>query len=244
MRKQAIFLPVLLIFAAFLTVGCASILIKETRSFKNTTLFDRQCSKDERDKFSEKFEKIDTDKKEKNDGECLAPDMEIMVKKFWSIQEIDEKKNIHGDTLEDVRSKGFTIYRDEQKGKRVPNTRALFGDEALSALGMGVGGDARFAQDAKAISDFKGRHYGEMYEQEDVLRVMDRICINTRNMLEKGDTYTFIIVWRDSHVLRRVIKGGSIDHPSSEHAFLLCPGDAIAGGMGKGAEIGLKSVIP
>lgn len=243
MRKYGLF-PLILLFFGFFIGGCAAILVKETRSFKNTTLFDRSCIKAERDKFSEKFEKIDTDKKEKNDGECLAPDMEIMVKKFWSIQEIDEKKNITGDTIVEVRLKGFTIYWDEQKGKRVPNTRALFGDEALSALGMGVGGDARFAQDAKAISDFKGRHYGEMYEQEDVLHVIDRICINTRNTLVNGDTYTFIIVWRDGHVLRRVIKGGSINHPSSEHAFLLCPGDAIAGGMGKGAEIGLKSVIP
>lgn len=244
MRKQAIFLPAFFIFAAFLIAGCASILIKESRSFKNTTLFDRPCEKVEKDQFSQKFEKTDKNKKEKNNGECLAPNMEIMVQKFLSIQEIDEKKNIPGDTKEEVFSKGFSIYRDEQKGIRVPNTRALFGDEALAALGMGVGGDARFAQDAKAIADFKGRHYGEMYEQEDVLRVIDRICINTRNMLEKGDTYTFVIVWRDGHVLRRVIKGGSINHPSSEHAIFLCPGDAIAGGMGKGAEIGLKSVIP
>lgn len=244
MRKQAIFPSVLFIVAGFLITGCASILIKETKSFKNTTLFDRPCIKVERDKFSEKFEKIDTDKKEKMDNECFAPSVEIMVQKFWSIQEIDEKKNISGDTIEEVRLKGFTIYWDEKIGKRVPNTRALFGDEALAALGIGVGGDARFAQDAKAISDFKGRHYGEMYEQEDVLHVIDRICINTRNTLVRGDTYTFIIVWRDGRVLRRVIKGGSINHPSSEHAIFLCPGDAIAGGMGKGAEIGLKSVIP
>lgn len=243
MRKTA-FLPILILLVVF-SAGCASILVKETRSFKTTTLFARDCSVEaERIQFSKKFMEVKREKylQDVKDGKCHVPDTEQMVKNFLSIPETNG--DILGDTIELVRSKGFKIYWDEQKGDRVPNTRALFGDEALMAIGMGVGGDARFAQDAKAISDFKGRHYGEIYEQEDIFHVIDRICINTRNAVEKGDVYTFVIVWRDGHVLRRVIKGGSIDHPSSEHAFLLCPGDAIAGGISKGAEIGLKSVIP
>lgn len=249
MRKKAIFFPVLFIFVGFMVTGCASILVKETRSFKTTRLFENPCSKEERDQFSKKFAEIEKDEQAGKNSGCRVPDIEFMVRRFLSIRETETIresmaiKEVPGDTIEQVRDKGFKIYLDEEKGLRVPNTKALFGDEALAALGMSVGGGTR-GQDAESTANFKGRHYGEMYEQEDMLGVVDRICINTRNKLEKGNVYTFVIVWRDGNVLRRIIKGGSIDHPTSEHAFMLCPGDALAGGIGKGAEIGIKAVIP
>lgn len=249
MRKQAIFLPVLLMVVGFIVTGCASVLVKETRSFKTTKLFDRPCTKEEQDKFSKKFSQVEEGKLGSKNNECRAPNLEFMVEQFLSIREtkiVRESiaiKEVSGNTVQEVRDKGFRIYWDEEKGKRVQNCRALYGDEALDVLGMSVGGGSR-GQDAESSANFKGRHYGEVCEEEDVFRVIDRICINTRNGLEKGNTYTFVIVWRDGYVLRRAIKGGSIDHSTSEHAFLLCPGDAIAGGMGKGAEIGLKAIIP
>lgn len=229
--------------AGFLTSGCASILLKESRSFKTTRLFERICTKEEEDQFPNKFARPVKDQKGKVSLQCRVSDIEGMVQKFLSIPESNEKKGILGASVEEVRQKGFKIYLDEQTGERVPNTQALFGDEALAAIGMGAG-SAQLTEDAKALSDFKGLHYGETYEEEDTLQVMDRICINTRNKFVRSNTYTFVIVWRDGHVLRRVIKGGSLNNPSSENAFLLCPGDAIGSVFDKGVGEGVKKAIP
>lgn len=242
MKKQASFLAALLIVVGFVATGCASIFVKETRSFKTTGLFPRSCTKEERGQFSKKFVEITKDKQERKSEDCIVTDIEFMVQKFHSILEMNKEKGIPGDTIQEVRDKGFKIYRDEERGIRVLNTRALFGDEALAALGMSVGGGTR-DQDAESTSNFKGRHYGEAYEQEDVFKVIDVICINTRNELVEGNTYTFVIVWRDGHVLRRVIKGGSMNNLSSEHAILLCPADAIGGTVDKGIDVGIKKGI-
>lgn len=47
MRKMAL-LPILILAVGF-SAGCASVLIKETRDFKTTTLFDRPCVKTEQE---------------------------------------------------------------------------------------------------------------------------------------------------------------------------------------------------
>jgi hypothetical protein len=51
-------------------------------------------------------------------------------------------------------------------------------------------------------------------------------------------------VFRNGHVFKRVIKGGPINNPKQERAFLVCPGDFIidtvkgVGGKAAGGLIG------
>ena len=79
---------------------------------------------------------------------------------------------------------------------------------------------------AAAFADLAA-HYGEEYEERDIKQVVDRFCLNRRDSHELGDARTFSIVWRNGHVFKRIIKGGPINNPKQERAFLVCPGEFI-----------------
>ena len=105
----------LILFAlAALAEGCstAPILRKQSFDFKTTALFKLPCDTPE---------VLEAKREIPDDG-----------------PETDEAKGIPGDTLADVRAKGFTIFTDPEGRKRRPNTKPLYGNDALAAVGIGV----------------------------------------------------------------------------------------------------------
>ncbi len=203
----------------FLT-GCASMLQKQTYDLRTSGLFMKAG------KVSDNESRLNIRK---------------MLEQFLSIRETDEKNGIFGDTIPEVRRKGFNIYMDGDEKNRRPNTRQLYGNEALLAIGMGVSQPPLpNPEEIIKYSDFMGQHYGEEYMERDLKKEIDVICLNTRNSLEIGDDYSFVIVWRNGYVLKRVIKGGPVDNPKKEHAILLCVGDVFGDVIGGG----IRMVIP
>src|SRR5207245_9430010 len=83
------------------------------------------------------------------------------------------------------------------------------------------------ATDRKGCTGCLAAHCGEEYEGRDIEQVVDRFCLNRRDSHELGDARTFSIVWRNGHVFKRIIKGGPINNPKQERAFLVCPGEFI-----------------
>jgi hypothetical protein len=236
----------MLLAAAMVVEGCATapILRKQSFDFKSTALFKLPCDTPE---VLEAKREVPDDGLETQDNQCNSVHMLRMVDRFLSIQEADETKGVVGDTIAQVRAKGFTIFTDAEGRKRRPNTRPLYGNEALAAVGMGVAPPPlQKAEEIKAYADFMGAHYGEEYEERDVKNVVDRFCLNRRDSHELGDARTFSIVFRNGHVFKRVIKGGPIDNPKQERAFLVCPGDFIIDtvkGVGSKAVGGL-TILP
>ncbi len=221
-------IPLVFLFAS----GCASILTEESFDFRTTGLFTRPCTKEEKEKFEKEYTQ---------NGKCLAPDIETMVARFATIKESTDVQA--GDTIEDVRQKGFRVYIDETKGIRVRNTEMLYGDEALLAIGMGVGaGNPQNAGDAERLSKYKGEHYGEVYVEQGSFRVSDRLFINTMNVSAVGNTRLFIVVWKNGRALKRIIKENPIDNSQHQRAFLLGPGGAITDGAKTGINIGIKAI--
>lgn len=226
-----------LIPLVWLLAGCAtfnSILTEEMFDFRTTNLFTRRCTKDEKEKFEKEYTQS---------GKCLAPDLETMAAQFNAIKESSGVQA--GDTVAEVRQKGFYLYSNETKGIRVPNTEVLYGDDALQAIGMGIGaGNPQNDSDAERLSKFKGEHYGEVYVEQGLFKVHDRLFINTMNTSAAGSTRLFIIVWKNGHVLRRIIKENPVDNPQHQRAFLLGPGGAITDGAKQGINIGIKAIKP
>jgi hypothetical protein len=212
---------------AIVVAGCstAPILRKQSFDFKTTALFKMPCDTPE---VLEAKREIADDGLETADNQCNSVHMLRMVDRFMSIRETDDAKGIRGDSIEDVRAKGFSIFTDREGRKRRPNTRALYGNEALAAVGMGVAPPPlQKTDEIKAYADFMASHYGEEYEERDIKHVVDRFCLNRRDSHELGDARTFAIVWRAGHVFKRIIKGGPINNPKQERALLVCPGDFI-----------------
>jgi hypothetical protein len=236
----------ILLALTVLTEGCstAPILQKQGFDFKTTALFKLPCDTPE---VLEAKREIPDDGLETKDNQCNTVHLLRMVDRFISIQEADEAKGILGDTIAEVRAKGFSIFTDAQERKRRPNTKPLYGNDALAAVGMSVAPPPlQKAEEIKAYADFMGAHYGEEYYEKDVKNVVDRFCLNRRDSRELGDDRTFAIVWRNGHVFKRVIKGGPINNPKQERAFLICPGDFLVDtikGIGSKAATGLV-VIP
>jgi len=56
--------------------------------------------------------------------ECNSTRLVRMVENFLRIQEADPEAGIPGDTLAEVRAKGFTIYADPDQRIRRPNRSA------------------------------------------------------------------------------------------------------------------------
>ncbi len=232
-----------LVALAVLAEGCstAPILRKHSFDFKTTALFKLPCDTPE---VLDAKRELPDDGLETADNQCNSVHMLRMVDRFMTIQEADEAKGIPGDTVEEVRARGFSIFTDPAGRKRRPNTKALYGNDALAAVGMGVAPPPlQKADEIKAYTDFMAAHYGEEYEERDMKQVVDRFCLNRRDSHELGDARTFSIVWRNGHVFKRIIKGGPVNNPKQERGFLVCPGDFIidtvkgVGGRAAGAFV-------
>jgi hypothetical protein len=207
--------------------GCATapVLRKQSFDFKSTALFKLPCDTPE---VLEAKRETPDDGLETEANRCNSVHMLRMSDRFMTIRETDESRGILGDTIEDVRAKGFTIYLDTEGRKRRPNTRPLYGNDALAAVGMGVSPPPlQRPEDIKAYADYMAQHYGEEYIERDVKNVADRFCLNRRESLETGDDRVFAIVWRAGHVFKRVMKGGPVNNPKQERGFLICPGTFI-----------------
>jgi hypothetical protein len=161
-------------------------------------------------------------------NKCNSVHMLRMVDRFMTIQETDESRGVLGDTVEQVRAKGFSIFLDAQGRRRRPNSRPLYGNDALASVGMGVSPPPlQRPEDIKAYADYMAQHYGEEYVERDVKNVADRFCLNRRESLEIGDDRVFAIVWRAGRVFKRVIKGGPVNNPKQERGLLICPGNFL-----------------
>jgi hypothetical protein len=231
--------------------GCASmppVLRQESHDFTSTGLFIEACNHPEKSKDARRGRRpvhpvtasepapasMAAEGREETTGihQCNIPDLDAMVERFLAIHETDERRGIPGDTIEDVRRKGFSIFLDVTGRVRRPNTRQLYGNDALSAVGMAVSPpQLQTPDEIKVYTDFMAKLYAEEYVEKDVLRVTDRICVNTHESHEFGDERTFAIVWKDGRVFKRVIKGGPIDRPRRERALLLCPTRLIGGAV-------------
>jgi hypothetical protein len=229
---------------AIALAGCvrAPLLRKQAFDFKSTALFKLPCDDPAviRAKADYKDDGLETDT-----NACNSIHMLRMVDNFLRIQESDEARGIRGDSIDEVRAKGFTIYADAEGRQRRPNTKPLYGNDALAAVGMGVSPPPlQKPDDIKAYADFMGQHYGEEYYERDMKQVVDRFCLNNRDALEVGDDRVFAIVWRGGYVFKRVIKGGPVLNPKTERGFLLCPGTFLIDTVSGTAVSATKLFIP
>src|SRR5207253_8601232 len=210
-------LPVLMIPTLGLVLtGCAermSIIRKHAVDLKTTALFKRPCDAD-----------VPMAEYETMLNRCNRTRLSRMIEQFETIQEMEAARGIPGDTIEEVRAKGFSIYEDANPKLRRPNTLVLYGNDALAAVGMGVSAPPlQKPEEIKAYADFMAVHYAEQYIERDVVLVVDRFCVNNRESIEVGEDRVFTILWREARVLKRVIKGGPINNPKRERGLLLCP---------------------
>jgi len=226
----------LLLILTLLLAACSHspVMVKHSYDFRTTALFKLPC---------DQVRKPDApvDPLEVKLTECNSTRLVRMVENFLRIREADPEQGILGDTLADVRAKGFTIYLDTDERVRRPNTRPLYGADALAAVGMPVSAPPlQTPADVRAYTDFMGQHYAEEYYEKDLRSVTDRFCFNSRDSHDLGDDRTFAIVWRAGHVYKRVIKGGPIDNPKQEKGFLICPStfiiDTVSGGLSTAAR--------
>lgn len=227
----------LLVLLAGAMAGCASkmpVIRKQAVDFKSTALFKLPCA-----------ENVPPGEYEMEVNRCNSTHMARMVERFMLIREADEGRGIPGDTIDEVRLKGFTIYADPEKKARRANTRVLYGNEALAAAGMGVSPPPlQKPEEIKAYADFMAQHYAEEYIERDMTVVADRLCINNRETLEFGDDRVFAIVWRGGHVFKRIIKGGPVNNPKHERAFLLCPAAFITDTLTGTVSNTVRTVTP
>ena len=219
----------LLVLAALAVMveGCATtpVLRKQAFDFKTTALFKLPCDNPQ---VLEAKREVADDGLETDENQCNSVHMLRMVDRFMTIQETDESRGIQGDTIEQVRAKGFSIFLDSAGRLRRPNSRPLYGNDALAAVGMGVSPPPlQRPEDIKAYADYMAQHYGEEYIERDIKAVADRFCLNRRESLETGDDRVFAIVWRAGRVFKRVIKGGPVNNPKQERGLLICPGSFI-----------------
>lgn len=247
--------PALAFTILIVTAGCGSaapLIQKHSFDFKTTALFPKAClpprpepvvpeSASAGPTVALLVDKPAPGKLETKENQCNSTYIERMVENFMAIREADDTRGVPGDTIDEVRRRGFTIYLDAGQRVRRPNTRVLHGTEALAAIGMAISPPPlQTPAEIKAYTEFMGQHYGEEYVERDMKHVVDRFCINRRESLEVGDDRIFTIVWRGGRVLRRVIKGGPVDNPKQERAFLLCPGnfiiDTITGAASRAAN--------
>src|SRR5207247_4952529 len=87
--------------------GCSHspVMVKHSYDFRTTSLFKLPC-----DQVRQPYAPVDP--LEIKLTECNSTRLVRMVENFLRIQEADPEQGIAGDTLADVRSKGFTIYAD------------------------------------------------------------------------------------------------------------------------------------
>jgi hypothetical protein len=215
--------------------GCGlPVFQKRAYDFKSTSLFVRPCDR-----------QVEPGEFEITLNRCNHTRLLRMIELFMSIEEADPQQGRPGDTVQDVRQKGFTIYADEARQLRRPNTRTLYGNEALAAVGMAVSPPPLQSPDeVKAYADFMSQHYAEEYVERDLTYVADRVCVNSRDSLDVGEDRTFTILWREGRVLKRIIKGGPVNNPKQERALLICPGSFLSDLLTGGISSGLRSLYP
>src|SRR3990167_5104627 len=127
-KNSALIISLILVFS-----GCATmsnITQKNEYKFETTGLFLKPCK-----------ERVELEKSHKNKGNgffsklaknfkpteeerakevsatlnCNEIDLEKMINAFQSIEESDEEKRIAGDSIKEVKRKGFTIYLDNEE---------------------------------------------------------------------------------------------------------------------------------
>lgn len=208
----------LAVAASIVLAGCGTTVIqKRNFDFKSTALFKLPCD-----------ENLPRGEYEIALNRCNSHRLLRMIANFMNIEETDERQGKAGDSMADVRRKGFTIYLDEAMMVRRPNTRVLYGTDALAAAGMAVSAPPlQNPDDVKAYAEFMSQHYAEEYVERDMAHIADRFCINNRESLEIGEDRLFTILWREGHVFKRIIKGGPTNNPKQERALLVCPGSFI-----------------
>ncbi|MDO8516461.1 MAG: hypothetical protein Q7S28_04365 [bacterium] len=232
--RPKILLNVLCVFG-LLASGCGitmkEITTKESFDLTTTGLITRPCAKEE----SERLEKG-----QRLENQCRMPDIDEMTARFESIRETTPE--ILGDTIEDVRKKGFSLYLDETKKIRTPNAYPLFGDKALEMAGISVGtGQPQTVADAERLAEFKSQFYTEVYDEKYLQRTIDRYYVNKKNSLVRGNVDKFVILFRNGRVLKRNKEGGFQYNSAQESGFLLGPTDLVIDGAKKGADIGFKA---
>ena len=141
--------------------GCATapVLQKQSFDFKTTALFRLPCDSPEVVAASQG---VEVDGLETDANHCNSIHMLRMVDRYMTIEETDAARGIEGDTIEEVRAKGFSIFLDAARRRRRPNTRPLYGNDAVAAVGMGVSPPPlQKPEDIKAYADYMAQHYGE-----------------------------------------------------------------------------------
>ena len=246
----------MVILIAFVISGCASIgsvTQKDNYKFETTGLFiNPSQEKPDLEKSNQKkkggfFAKFKTSKedraKELNTAlNCNEVDIEKMVAVFNSIKESDEENGILGDSIEEVKSKGLTIYLDNEGKTRRPSTEILYGADALAGVGMPLNPpQLNTPADIETYKKYMKSHFAWTFKETNIGEKTDRIYINTKNASTIGPDYKFVITFKNDRVFRRVIKGGPQNLVTQEKAFLLGPGgfigDLLTGGVNKGINL-------
>jgi hypothetical protein len=215
--------------------GCGvPVLQKRAYDFKSTSLFLKPCHLEaERGELEIPLNR------------CNGDRLLRMIELFMSLEEADPQQGRPGDSVDDVRRKGFSIYLDAAGKIRRPNTRVLHGNEALAAAGMAVSPPPlQSPEDVKAYADFMSQHYAEEYIERDLAYVADRFCLNSRESLDVGEDRIFTILWRQGRVFKRIIKGGPVNNPKQERALLICPGDFVIDLLTGSLNGAVKSLSP
>src|SRR5947209_20083361 len=98
---------VVILFLALTLSGCVGrmpVLQKRSYDFKSTALFRQPCDED-----------VPLGEYEIALNRCNSTRLLRMIDTFLTIKEADRTQGIPGDTLVDVRQKGFTIYIDDDR---------------------------------------------------------------------------------------------------------------------------------
>lgn len=247
---------VVAILLSFVVGGCASIgsiTQKDISKFETTGLFIKPCqertdfeksNQNNKESFFAKFKPSKEYRaKELNRVlNCNEVDIEKMVAVFNSIKESDEENGIIGDSVEDVKRKGFTIHLDNEGKMRRPSTEILYGADALAGVGMPLNPpQLNTPEDIETYKKYMKSHFAWTFKETNIGEKTDRIYINTKNASTIGPDYKFVITFKNNHVFRRVIKGGPQNLVTQEKAFLLGPGgfigDLLTGGVNKGINL-------
>lgn len=244
------------ILVIFTLSGCAtvgSITQKNDYKFETTGLFIKPCK--ERAEFEQSkdnkkggfFAKFKSSKEERakelnSTLGCNEVDLTKMIAAFSGIKESDEENGILGDSIEEVKRKGFTIHLDNEEKARRPSTEILYGADALAAVGMPLNPPQLNTPEAiETYKKYMKSHFAWTFKETNIEGVVDRIYINTKNGSTTGPDYKFVITFKDNHVFRRVIKGGPQNLVTQEKAFFLGPGgfigDLLTGGVNKGINL-------
>lgn len=251
LANASFIISLILTLSACAAIG--SITRKNESKFETTGLFVKPCKERtdfEKSEQKEKegfFAKFKSSKEERakelnTTPDCNGADLSKMIEAFGSIKESNEESGIIGDSIDDVKRKGFTIYVDNEEKIRRQSTEILYGADALAAVGMPLNPPQLNSPEAiEAYKKYMKSHFAWIFKETNLEGVADRIYINTKNSSTTGPDYRFVITFNNGHVFRRVIKGGPQNTVMQEKAFLLGPGgfvsDLIMGGVNRSLNL-------